>query len=206
MINATLADGVSIVEAGAGTGKTTLARAIVDTARASHLNVVGLAPSWVAADQLSQSSGIEAVAIARWRHDCDHKGERPLDASSVILVDEVGMVGTRDMSAILTAAKDAGAKVVLVGDRRQLEIGRRRERVESGRRRRAPRAVLDGVRRQKVEWQRAASVVMACGDIEAGYRAYAIGTNSNSSRATARPVTKLSPNGRSFAPDMGATC
>ena len=34
-------------------------------------------------------------------------------------------------------------------------------------------AVLDGVRRQKVEWQRAASVVMARGDTEAGLRVYA---------------------------------
>ena len=46
VISATLADGVSIVEAGAGTGKTTLALAIVDAAHASHLHVVGLAPSW----------------------------------------------------------------------------------------------------------------------------------------------------------------
>ena len=173
VISATLADGVSIVEAGAGTGKTTLARAIVDAAHASHLHVVGLAPSWVAADELSQSSGIEAVAIARWRYDHDHKGERPLDASTVILVDEAGMVGTRDMSAILTAAKDAGAKVVLIGDRRQLEsvAGASALKAVADVVRRG--AVLDGVRRQKVEWQRAASVVMARGDTEAGLRAYA---------------------------------
>ena len=173
VISATLADGVSIVEAGAGTGKTTLALAIVDAAHASHLHVVGLAPSWVAADELSQSSGIDAVAIARWRYDRDHKGERPLDASTVILVDEAGMVGTRDMSAILTAAKDAGAKVVLIGDRRQLEsvAGASALKAVADVVRRG--AVLDGVRRQKVEWQRAASVVMARGDTEAGLRAYA---------------------------------
>jgi conjugative relaxase-like TrwC/TraI family protein len=173
VINASIADGVSIVEAGAGTGKTTLARAIVDAARASHLNIVGLAPSWVAADELSQSSGIEAVAIARWRYDHDHKGERLLDASTVILVDEAGMVGTRDMSAILTAARDAGAKVVLIGDRRQLEsvAGASALKAVADVVRRG--AVLDGVRRQNVEWQRAASVVMARGDTEAGLRAYA---------------------------------
>ena len=207
VISATLADGVSIVEAGAGTGKTTLALAIVDAAHASHLHVVGLAPSWVAADELSQSSGIDAVAIARWRYDRDHKGERPLDASTVILVDEAGMVGTRDMSAILTAAKDAGAKVVLIGDRRQLEsvAGASALKAVADVVRRG--AVLDGVRRQKVEWQRAASVVMARGDTEAGLRAYAsrdrvefVAGDDSGARPGYRQM------GRSFAQDMGATC
>jgi ATP-dependent exoDNAse (exonuclease V) alpha subunit len=173
VVNAAQADGVSIVEAGAGTGKTTLARAIVDAAHASDLRVVGLAPSWVAADELSQSSGIEAVAVARWRYDREHKGEHAFGASTVILVDEAGMVGTRDMSAILTAAKDAGAKVVLIGDRRQLQsvAGASALKAVADVVRRG--AVLDGVRRQKVEWQRAASVAMARGDTEAGLRAYA---------------------------------
>ena len=43
-----------------------------------------------------------------------------LDLSTVIAVDEAGMTGTRDMSAILTTAREAGAKNVLIGDRRPL--------------------------------------------------------------------------------------
>ena len=167
------ADGVSIIEAGAGTGKTTLAKALVDAARGSGLNVVGLAPSWVAADELSRTTQIEAVAIARWRYDNESGHGRKLDASTVIIVDEAGMTGTRDMSAILTAAHERGAKVVLVGDRRQLSsvsgasaLKGVSEVVRQG-------AVLDGVRRQKIDWQRAASVLMARGDAEAGLRAYA---------------------------------
>jgi ATP-dependent exoDNAse (exonuclease V) alpha subunit len=96
-----------------------------------------------------------------------------LDASTVIVVDEAGMTGTRDMSAILTTAREAGAKVVLIGDRRQLAsvpgasaLKAVSEVIQRG-------AVLDGVRRQTVEWQRAASVVMARGDAEGGLRAYA---------------------------------
>jgi len=58
-------DGVTIIEAGAGTGKTTTARAIVDAARESGLTVIGLAPSWIAADELAASTGIGAQAIAR---------------------------------------------------------------------------------------------------------------------------------------------
>ena len=166
-------DGVSIIEAGAGTGKTTLARALVDAAQQSGLRVIGLAPSWVAADELARSTGIGAAAIARWRHDYANGVAHVLDASTVIVVDEAGMTGTRDMSAILTTAREAGAKVVLIGDRRQLAsvpgasaLKAVSEVIQRG-------AVLDGVRRQTVEWQRAASVVMARGDAEGGLRAYA---------------------------------
>jgi conjugative relaxase-like TrwC/TraI family protein len=167
------ADGVSIIEAGAGTGKTTLARALVDAAQGSGLKVIGLAPSWVAADELARSTEIESVAIARWRYDHEHGKGRELDASTIIIVDEAGMAGTRDMSAVLTAAQERGAKVVLVGDRRQLSsvsgasaLKGVSEVVRQG-------AVLDGVRRQTVDWQTAASVLMARGDAEAGLRAYA---------------------------------
>ncbi len=62
-------DGVSLLQAGAGTGKTTTAAALVAAAHDSGLRVVGLAPSWVAADELARSTGIPAQAIARWRHD-----------------------------------------------------------------------------------------------------------------------------------------
>ncbi|HEY1944866.1 MAG TPA: AAA family ATPase, partial [Roseiarcus sp.] len=166
-------DGVSIIEAGAGTGKTTLARVIVEASHRSGLRAVGLAPSWVAADELARSTGIDSVAIARWRYDLEQGSAAPLDASTVILVDEAGMAGTRDMAAILAKARDAQAKVVLIGDRRHLEavpgaspLKAVAEVVRRG-------AILDGVRRQAVDWQRAASVVMARGDAEAGLRAYA---------------------------------
>jgi hypothetical protein len=116
VLHAARTDGVTIIEAGAGTGKTTLARVIVDAAHGSGLKVIGLAPSWIAADELSKSTRIEGAAIARWRYDHERAASTQLDASTVILVDEAGMVGTRDMSAILTAAQEKGAKVVLIVD------------------------------------------------------------------------------------------
>ncbi len=164
-------DGVAIIEAGAGTGKTTTAKVIVDVARRSGLSA--RAPSWVAADELTNSTGVKSVAIAKWRFDRAHAKGFALDENTLILVDESGMTGTRELSAILVAAKDAGCKVALLGDRKQLAAvpgGSPLKAVSDIIRR---NAVLDGVRRQKVEWQRAASVVMARGDAEAGLRAYA---------------------------------
>lgn len=173
VIQAARTDGVSIIEAGAGTGKTTLARVLVEAARASGLKVIGLAPSWTAADELSKSTEIDAVAIARWRYDHAHATGARLDPATVIVVDEAGMVGTRDMSAILTAARDNGAMVVLMGDRRQLASvsGASALRAVSDVVQQV--AILDNVRRQTVDWQQAASVLMARGDAEAGLRAYA---------------------------------
>ena len=167
-------DGVVLIEAGAGTGKTTTARALVDAAHRSGLKVVGLSPSWVAADELAASTGIAAQAIARWRHDRAHGGGPPLDDQTLVILNEAGMVGTRDMEAVLTAARDAGSKVVLVGDRRQLAsvAGARALRAVADMIARS--AAMTEVRRQEVDWQKAATVVMARGDSEAGLRAYAM--------------------------------
>lgn len=166
-------DGVALLEAGAGTGKTTTLEAVVRGAHESGLTVLGLAPSWVAADEMRKAAGIDAHAIARWRHDRQKGRARALDNKSVVIIDEAGMVSTRDMAAVLGVAQEAGAKVLLVGDRRQLAS------VAGGSALRAVAdvlersAVLEHVRRQQVDWQRAASMLMARGDAEAGLRAYA---------------------------------
>lgn len=170
------AGGVSVLEAGAGTGKTVTANVIVAAAQASGMKVVGLAPSWAAAVELGRSTGIETFAIAKWRHDLEHGRIPPLDADTVLLCDEAGMVGTKDLAFVLSAvaaAPDGGSRAILLGDRRQLAA------VSGGS---ALRAVVDvlgrhttltEVRRQEVSWQRAASVLMARGDVEGGLRAYA---------------------------------
>ena len=46
---------------------------------------------------------------------------------SPLVMDEAGMVGSRQMERVLSAARDAGAKVVLVGDPEQLQA------IEAGR-------------------------------------------------------------------------
>lgn len=167
-------NGVDLVEAGAGTGKTTAARALVEAARRSGLKVIGLAPSWVAADELAASTGIPAQALAKWRHDREHGRVAQLDDRTLLILDEAGMVGTRDMEAVLTAAREAGSKIVLLGDRRQLAsvagasaLRAIAETIERS-------ALMTEVRRQEADWQKAATIVMARGDSAAGLRAYAM--------------------------------
>ncbi|MEH6720180.1 MAG: MobF family relaxase [Aurantimonas endophytica] len=173
--------GVSLIEAGAGTGKTTLASAIKGAADRSGLKVVGLAPTWLAADELSRSIGVPAQAVAKWRYDRQAQGtaalrgmqELPaLDSRTVVLLDEAGMLGTLDMAAVLTAAASAGAKVIAFGDRRQLEavsqgnplalIAEELRHVET----------LTVIRRQHHAWQRSASIAMSEGRFDEAFNAY----------------------------------
>lgn len=165
-------DGVTLCAAAAGTGKTTLARVLID-AHQSRLKTIGLSPTWVGADALSKSCGIETFAIAKWRHDNLARGRPNIDAQTLIIIDEAGMCGVRELEYVLRNAHDAHAKVVCFGDLRQLESVQNGSALRSvidvvGR-----GAVLSQVRRQEVEWQRAASIVMAQGDSEAGLREYA---------------------------------
>jgi len=44
------------------------------------------------------------------------RSPRALDAGSVVVVDEAGMLGTRDLAELADAVATANAKLVLVGD------------------------------------------------------------------------------------------
>jgi conjugative relaxase-like TrwC/TraI family protein len=182
---ATSTDPTSVLEAGAGTGKTTLARAVARAASFSGLSILGLSPSWVAADELARSTGVEAIAIARFLHELATGKRQVPDSNTLVIVDEAAMVGTRDMAAVFnactvgaTSAVDKqqelrSAKILLCGDRRQLESVAGASALKAISDLIERRATLTDVRRQTVDWQRAASVAMANGDSEAGLRAYA---------------------------------
>ena len=165
-------DGVDLLLAGAGTGKTTAMKAVVDAARRSELHVVGLAPSWVAADELARSTGIDTFAMAKWLYDLGQGTVQGPDQRTVVIIDEASLGGTRDLSSVLTRVRDAGAKAILVGDVRQLEAvpagGALRliaERLER-------QATIERVRRQQVDWQRDASLSLARGDVAPAIDAY----------------------------------
>ena len=73
-----------------------------------------------AGEALQQTSGIESGSLASlgygWRQGCD-----PLVPRGVLVIDEAGMVGDRRLGRLPEAAQEAGAKVVLASDSRQLQ-------------------------------------------------------------------------------------
>ena len=101
----------------------------------------------------------------------DGQDERVLDGRTVLVVDEAGMLGSRKLARLLDHAADAGAKVVLVGDDKQLAA------IEAGGgfrglRLRLGASTLTENRRQAEPWEREAVEHLRDGDIDAALTAY----------------------------------
>ncbi len=111
-------DQVMIIRGAAGTGKTTLEREIGDALAEAGHPVVALAQSVKASREvLRQEAGFaSADTVARFFKD-DAMQQSAMDG--VILVDEASQLGTRDMNQLFAVAERIGARVLLVGDRRQ---------------------------------------------------------------------------------------
>jgi hypothetical protein len=81
---------------------------------------------------------------------------------SVLVIDEAGMVGTRQMERVISEAEKRGAKVVLVGDPEQLQAIEAGAAFRSIAERHGSVEIMQ-VRRQSEEWQREATRDLATG-------------------------------------------
>ncbi len=180
--------GLDVVSAAAGTGKTYTLDAAREVWQSAGYQVIGAAVAGIAAQELESSAGISSSTLAMLQIDLD-SGRRRLDARTVLVIDEAGMAGTRTLAPILDAADQAGAKVVLVGDPRQLpEIDA--GGLLSGLGRRLGAIELTENRRQRSNWERDALAELRAGDIDVALAAYAdngrlvTGTNALEVRRT----------------------
>ena len=107
-------------EGWAGTGKTTLLKATGAAFEAAGLAVVGCCLSAAASQNLARETGIPSRTAASLLLSI-RDGRAKLDAKTVLVLDEAGMVGTRMFAALQSAALGAGAKLVCVGDPKQLQ-------------------------------------------------------------------------------------
>ncbi len=110
-------DGVSVVVGKAGTGKTFALAAAREAWQAAGYPVLGVAVARRAARELEHDAGIRSTSVAALLGDIDN---RALPERCVLVVDEVGMVPTRQLARLIGAAAAVGGKLVLVGDHRQL--------------------------------------------------------------------------------------
>ena len=110
---------LAVVQGYAGTGKSYMLAAARDAWQAQGYRVIGGALAGKAAEGLQISSGIPSRTLASWELMWQH-GHAALTSRNVLVIDEAGMVGTRQLARVLERADEAGAKVVLVGDTRQL--------------------------------------------------------------------------------------
>ena len=155
------ASGLALVLGVAGGGKSAMLSVAKDAWETSGLRVRGLALSGIAAQNLEAGSGIASRTIASIEHGWRQGRDVP-ERGDVLVVDEAAMVGTRQLSRLIGRAEAAGAKLVLIGDPRQLQA------IEAGA---AFRALaerhgaieINEVRRQQIGWQRLATQSLASG-------------------------------------------
>jgi Ti-type conjugative transfer relaxase TraA len=146
---------LSVVVGHAGTGKSAMLAVAREAWEAAGHEVRGVALSGIAAENLEGGSGIASRTIASMEHGWG-RGRDLLTARDVLVIDEAGMVGTRQLERVLSHAGEAGAKVVLVGDPQQLQA------IEAGAAFRSIHerhggAEIGEVRRQREDWQREAT-------------------------------------------------
>jgi ATP-dependent exoDNAse (exonuclease V) alpha subunit len=176
---------VRVVVGKAGTGKTYALGVARHAFALDGYRVLGAAPRGIAATSLEAEGFEEVATVDRLLHELDQdarpyasrarrrdQAEAPvLDARSVLVVDEASMVGSRKLTRLLDHAHRAGAKVVLVGDDRQLGAidaggGFRGLRVRLG------ASVLTENRRQQAAWEREALELVRDGQVDQAVQAY----------------------------------
>jgi conjugative relaxase-like TrwC/TraI family protein len=166
----TSGNGIDVVCAAAGTGKTYTLDAAREAWEASGHRVIGAAMAGIAAQELQSTAAIRSSTLAMLQIDLN-AGRVRLDDRTVVVIDEAGMAGTRNLAPILNAADECGAKVVLVGDPHQLpEIDA--GGVLTGLAKRLEPIELTENRRQRAQWEREALDELRCGDVDAAFAAY----------------------------------
>ncbi|MBX3710374.1 MAG: relaxase domain-containing protein [Lysobacter sp.] len=112
--------GVVAMSGLAGTGKTTAVEFYKAAFEASRKQLFGVATANAAAQKLALESGMETSSVAMFLSRV-RKGTLALGGDDVLVVDEAGMVESRDMVQLMAYAQKAGAKVVLQGDAEQIQ-------------------------------------------------------------------------------------
>jgi len=184
----------------AGAGKTTMMKAAREAWEAAGYRVIGGALAGKAAEGLEKEEGIGSRTLSSWERRWS-QGRDQLDDKTVLVLDEAGMVSSRQMAFFVEAATRAGAKLVLIGDPEQLQP------IEAGAAFRAITdrigyAELDTIYRQKEQWMRDASLDLARGNIGRAIDAYRANDKIMGSELKAQAVAKLiSDWSRDYDPD-----
>jgi Ti-type conjugative transfer relaxase TraA len=157
----TSAKGVSNVIGYAGTGKSAMLGVAREAWERAGYTVQGAALSGIAAEGLEHGSRIPSRTLASLEHQWG-QGRELLTSKHILVIDEAGMLGTRQMKRVVSHAQQHGAKVVMVGDPQQLQA------IEAGAAFRAAAerhgaVEIASIRRQQIDWQREATRELATG-------------------------------------------
>lgn len=183
------AERIAAVIGRAGAGKTTMMKAAREAWEAAGYRVAGGALAGKAAEGLEKEAGILSRTLSSWELRWN-EGRNQLDDKTIFVLDEAGMVSSRQMALFVEAATKAGAKLVLIGDPEQLQP------IEAGA---AFRAIADRigyaelvtVYRQREQWMRDASLDLARGNVGRAINAYSANGRMMGSQLKAQAVQNL---------------
>lgn len=161
---------LAMVSGMAGTGKTTMLEAAQQVWEQEGKTVIGAALAARAVKELEGGGGLEASTIAKLLYLAE-KGRLQLDRNTVLVIDEAGMVATPDLEKLAKLCLNHGAKLVLIGDEKQLQpIGPGAPFMELGQR--YGQAELTDIRRQNEAWARRAVKDLAEGRAQEALEAF----------------------------------
>ncbi|RWI57128.1 MAG: Ti-type conjugative transfer relaxase TraA [Mesorhizobium sp.] len=161
---------IAAVVGRAGAGKTTMMKAAREAWELAGYRVIGGTLAGKAAEGLQKEAGIESRTLASWELRWKD-GRDALTDKTVMVIDEAGMIASKQMAYFVETAVRLGAKLVLIGDPEQLQP------IEAGASFRAiveriGYAELERIYRQREEWMRAASLDLARGNVAKAIGAY----------------------------------
>ena len=147
--HATVRNGrVAVIEGAAGSGKTTTLRPITDLHREHGYDIVPTAVAWRTAVALGDDCDARPYCVDKLLK-LAARGQLAIGGNTLIVVDEAGMLSTRQAHHILQLSERHGAKVVFAGDTRQ------QQPVEAGPGLRLIRDVAGSVRVDRIRRQKA---------------------------------------------------
>jgi len=184
----TRAGDLSMIRGVAGAGKTTAAEVAYRAYKADGREVVGMAIAAKAARGLKDATDrqvsiaaflLKTQSAIREAEDLMKAGQheraerikqRLPNSKTVLMIDEAGMIGSRTMHDLLEIGKKTGAKIILIGDEKQIQP------IEAGGAFAAlqkyaipDRAEITEIRRQKTEAGRAISEAFGSGRVQEGF-------------------------------------
>ena len=149
----------------AGAGKTFALKELKAIARDAGYTIIGFAPSSSAAKVLSEELEIQSETIARLLITEPHE----IEPNQIWIVDEAGLLSAKDAHALLQRATLLQARVILVGDTRQLSAVEAGNPFKSLQQAGIKTAHLNESLRQKDPQLKLAVDLIAEGRIEAGF-------------------------------------
>ena len=138
---------VAVIEGAAGSGKTTTLRPIADLCREHGGTVIATAVAWRTAVALGNDLDARPFCVDKLLKLAAKNGIE-IDGNTTVVVDEAGMLSTRQAHHILRLAERNGARVVFAGDTRQ------QQPVEAGPGLRLIRDAVGGIRVDRIRRQK----------------------------------------------------